>query len=642
MNNSLKAFVAKNFNLVIPDQEIKKPALQLTKEILELLEYGILIEPKALYYLNDTTISTIKLQIGVNFKNANSSFYASFKEMDSYHDLELRIHQIFHYLTAASPIHLPFTPNQDVKDLDTSLKSLTTIKLGTKEELDERVKKILTSGLALPSDHIPFYYELYKGLNLALDKIQNRELLITIANKDLVPLEDFDLFMAQINQILLNSTSFIKSNETYGRLEQAEKEQLQHISTLMGAAKGANRLNEYAKHVRRHKKYLLILRKVAKKHNEDGSFDALVQTINYLLRRNKEVNVKKLQPLSQEVSNPHFVFDDFADYIKEANVYTLIRYHNLLSEKIIKNLTNEFSDYYRIRNNKLFIKETAPKLLDHQEANTLVRRLDLVVLELRTRYQGRFDKTVFLLDQEEDLEVHLALPTSSKNFIGNIPENSYLIVNRDLQVGAYWEGRPHEHIDMDLHYVDLDGHHIGWNGAYNQNGVRYSGDMTSTNKDGFAAEYIYVPGQLKGDIDISLSGYYLDDDTPYTLVIGTADLDRDQMLSPETTIFTNKTVLKESENQPLFNIYAKENCNLFVFAKGSTETGRTFDSNLKEIYIKAKERKLATSLHLDVFVDDILGSTIIYDEKDIPQGFEVKDFRINNLSQDSFVDLLEA
>jgi hypothetical protein len=171
----------------------------------------------------------------------------------------------------------------------------------------------------------------------------------------------------------------------------------------------------------------------------------------------------------------------------------------------------------------------------------------------------------------------LALPTSEKNFIGNIPMGSYIdFKGKDAIIGINWREADGAR-DLDLSLIDMDGNKIGWNSYWNKNDILYSGDMTRANPE--ATECItskYFPRAT-----IKVNGYNVRENSKFKFFFADEKTDKLTMnytVNPDNILFSTELICGEKEEQLLGVVEG----NKFVFANIRTGKKRVSDKNITE------------------------------------------------------------
>ena len=131
------------------------------------------------------------------------------------------------------------------------------------------------------------------------------------------------------------------------------------------------------------------------------------------------------------------------------------------------------------------------------------------------------------------------MPTSEKNFIGNLPIGSYVdCKEKNTMVGIYWENSWGAR-DLDLHVKLSNGDSIGWNSSYYAitGDVVFSGDMTNAPEG--ASEVMWFKNTPPNSI-VNVLKYNGDDKYHYRMFLAqeeTIDFKKNYMVDPRNIFF---------------------------------------------------------------------------------------------------------
>lgn len=230
-----------------------------------------------------------------------------------------------------------------------------------------------------------------------------------------------------------------------------------------------------------YRKELLVIRKIAKSIDNKEA----VTLLNKITKDGKKSHVAKKKSFLEEATNLHFSNDEFSKQLSTLSNLQLFRLFSGIKSRL--NNVNTFL----IKTAKLASKER--NKLSNRDIERLNRYLGLVEAELKNRFNEV--KKIKL-----DKNINLALPTSYRQFIGNVPY--FTEVNNlsgDMSVGIIWldEG------DYDLH---CNGIHndtkmllkYGFCNNKNSAGITFSGDVTHVGPHG-AAEYMSISNEAPFD-----------------------------------------------------------------------------------------------------------------------------------------------
>lgn len=230
-----------------------------------------------------------------------------------------------------------------------------------------------------------------------------------------------------------------------------------------------------------YRKELLAIRKIAKSIDNKEA----VTLLNKVTKDGKMSHVAKKKSFLEEATNLHFSNDEFSKQLSTLSNLQLFRLFSGIKSRL--NNVNTFL----IKTAKLASKDR--NKLSNRDIERLNRYLGLVEAELKNRFNEV--KKIKL-----DSNINLALPTSYRQFIGNVPY--FTEVNNlsgDMSVGIIWldEG------DYDLH---CNGIHndtkmllkYGFRNNKNSAGITFSGDVIHVGPHG-AAEYMSVSNEAPFD-----------------------------------------------------------------------------------------------------------------------------------------------
>lgn len=563
----------------------------------DLLKYGIYVDGPVSYTLK----RMISYVYAVDLKAANSTFYKSYDTVEGLTETERHLLQLIHYASTYGDIEEfrndgnIFVPEQiDFDKIPNIQDKFTYIHLTDKEELFEDILALLTKGIALDDEDVDGLVDfIIKNYN----QDQAEKLARSSANKQVklqlylelnIPLEDIDLFMGQLHEIVRPNTTFIKGQ--YIEVFWFDKNKLNRINTMLKRYISDYKEETLIQNFRRYKKFLLSIRKAAAFYE----ITTLTHKINRIARKNKKNNKRKENrvPINQKLNAKQRT-----NLVKSMNIFQLVKMYNVLSERL--SIDDDFIQSYKIRTGKVFITEKETYKLE-DKARYKVLLADIRA-EMKTRYEGKLNKFKFNVPDN----MKLAMPTSLKNTLDNVPDFSTVKIDEedDLQIGCYWE----VNADIDLHADTESGHHIGYYSTLIDQGLTHTGDMTSINDQGFAAEYIKISDEVKDKVAFVTtlySGYRIKEDFVNMKFIIANDKKEGIIVAEDDIIFT-KNIKVDSKNTTTFlGVYDPEE-RLFIFSSNKQETGCIPNEELNNKTLVPTTRKAKTSLKLDEFLDII-------------------------------------
>ena len=585
-----------------------------------LLKYGIYVDGP----VDDDTFRLVRSIYAINLQAANSTFYKSFETVEKLTEDERQFLQLIHYastygnLTELKNDGHVFVPEFiDLENLPLVGEKFTIIRTASKEEILDDIKEFLISGIAIENDDVDdlvsFIQENYsrETIKELVCLSENKQIKIKLATESNIPLVNVDLFMEQINLVINGETrTFIKSKHiTTSMFSRNRLEKIDHLFKAYIDTYGeVNLIQSF----RRYKKFLLSIRKAA----VDYKISTLSHKINKISRKNKKNNKSKKTtvPINENMS-----LDEIQKLVKTMNIFQLVKMYNVLSERV--SISDDFVQLYKIRNGKVYLKEQKP-YKDIDKIGYIIFRHQ-IEKELKRRYEGKLNKYKFEMPEN----LILAMPTSLKNTLDNIPDFSQVIVpeNEELKIGTFWE----DNIDIDLHADTGDGKHIGFYSSLVDEGLTHSGDMTETNEYGFAAEYIKISNDAESPIafvDTLYSDHYeYKPEYKFKFVIA-KNTQEVRPLNEEEIIFIKNLKIDENSKRTLsLGIYDPER-RFFIFNSNKQSTGCVPDEEINRRSLEPVIRKAKSALTLNQFLE-IIGHKPEEDAEEIKlDNFDVVEF----------------
>jgi hypothetical protein len=198
-----------------------------------------------------------------------------------------------------------------------------------------------------------------------------------------------------------------------------------------------------------------------------------------------------------------------------ASIFKLVQMFNALSNP---------TGYYVIRNGKAFYKESKTRYTDTAVLSELLQAIIAKVPDVEAVALPK--------------GIELAMPTSEKNFIGDVPIGSYVKCSeRNTMIGIYWKNE-YGAKDLDLHVLTTAGYNLGWNGGYRDgDSILFSGDMT--NADPEATEVMWFKKGPQDSI-VSVCEFCGDSKYHYDMFIAqeaTNKFNKGYMVDPRSVVF---------------------------------------------------------------------------------------------------------
>lgn len=373
--------------------------------------------------------------------NPNATFYQSWQDITSKTRWELFVDQVKHYASTYGtdfqgetwlPEHtgLPEFPFKELKVLEGI----------TVEQMKEEFTKLAYSNIAMSADTLTCICDIKKEYNIELDleKIKNRELKLRLIPMD-YKFKNGQECLLWILWKWFGISMLVKNKETLQtiRPESNMKEVLTNNQNILASVFYRNK-------------------DVFMRFKECKGLRPIINRIRRLAPQ-----FHKPMPISDWLQLEKLSRDKRQRLFESAPIFKLVQMYNALSNP---------TGYYVIRNGKAFFKENAEREVNQIILNELLMHIVSKVphVESVTLPKG----------------IELAMPTSEKNFIGDIPLGSYVqCADNDTMIGIYWRNEWGVH-DLDLHAKTIAGCSIGWNYSYRDgNDIVFSGDMTNANPE---------------------------------------------------------------------------------------------------------------------------------------------------------------
>ncbi len=533
-----KAVVLKNGN--------RQEHAGLKAERLMAISKGVVFDTDAFvdrsFFESKDIINTAVGEYGVDMAKVNSTFYKRFSDVENRSELQLRMDQLAHYMSTydrgidRSDI-VGYEPEY-LKGLDIDVEhDLTYIEALSVEEIGEKVKTMLTSGMALDEVTQSNLIIVINGCKLPvndyLDQISNREFMCRMCKElNLLP-KSFDEFTRYLIYLGTGSTLLIKSRAMLTKLDWLGRDAHARQEKAFNQYVKQFGIETVAKNITRYRKLYLVLRK----RFTDKTL------INRAMKLSKRMYVPRKQSPLEHVMDLDVSLDAIRKSMAKTPIYKLIKIMNAMIRK--DGAMN--ARYFKIRNGKSYLKldnkDWRLKIVNWTNKTERKNRVrQMIVNELKRRYGDWSDKVFYIPEG-----INYALPTSGKDFVGTLPYmSSYEFKGKDVSLGVAWNTPA----DLDLHMMSLDGEHYGWNGSYSGT-VTFSGDMTHLNPYGYAAEFYKIKANtLTAPMIVSVNDYHSNGDVKFDVFITGANVDRNSQQGVATQIIDSKSALFHDSISP--------------------------------------------------------------------------------------------
>lgn len=485
-------------------------------------QYGIIVEPSASYAIKEIEAYCKASQL--SGEQLNKTFHKSWKKVLESTREELALHQILHYLTTYGTGHLSsyvYIPDEKL-DVPEMKVNFLVIKGLTEAGLTAKSLDLLYSGVALKQETIHDILEVLADSGYVFkgdEPIKNKECLMILCRESGVVPKDPVEFVRYLGYLSTDQTLLIKSKKAIEGIKTAASTSARKTSVVNALNKADPK--SLATVFNRVKPILLAYKSYG---------PSAKKIVNQISRLSKELH----QPIAYNILNDIGrctlkALENEKENLMNANFFQLARCLQYL--KLGEHAT---SKVYQVRNGKFYSKPFTGYL--HKTEKKVKFILDL----MKKKYNLEGKK--FFIPQD----VFYSLPTSEKNFVGNVPSGTKFVADA-LSAGVYWENDGGAR-DIDLSGTSVDGAKVGWNSHYSQEGIVYSGDMTSASNG--ATEFLRFDKKIKGQYLIMANVYSGQaKGSKFNIVFGKgSNVSKDYMMDPNQVWFSapTETLQKES------------------------------------------------------------------------------------------------
>ena len=663
--------------------------LDVCKTVLEfkedMLKRGLLFVTKTTEDIPPKVVELAVNMYGVKEEEWNQTFHKSFATVRDTDYLTLVVQQLVHYITTygfeelgiydKDTVYIP-KEELDIPELDRDI-SLVIIKEITEDELSNKLISLLTSGIALSKQTVEDIMNLSDYIPKdRFDEVINKEVRIILYDKyDIVPRNNVEFLRYMIYK-LTGSTLLINNKQTIRALKNANTNEVYKLlnSYLVNTPNAYIKLAEI---FLRYKNLFLALKRETSMINMYGKVEAQhVLQINKFINKISKLAKKYHKPLKSKILDNLTQIETIEDLdrqssaiLEELNNITIFRELRILSGLKYR-LQKPENMLYRIRNGKAFLKEfndvDSSKCIVLQNIYNLI--YSNIVNKLTPSLKG---KKVYIPSG-----INYTLPTSEKQFSGNIPQGSYIEIPRttNMVVGVHWDDVKEGRVDLDLHAQNKD-EQFGWNTSYRSTTEQqfyYSGDITRPDKEYGATEVFYIGHTLRQKAFLLTLNNYASPSTniPYEFIIsetGENQVDKNYTVDPNKV----KCIIKgqftyvpelhqfEAKQKVLAYIIINENSiKLYFndFSLGQSNVTRRNNVNngvFDCLYLQTESQVMLKQVLQDCGVeftdsptyDEFIQDEVISDETKQPMYRKIThkvdyDLSLENIDKTTFIDLL--
>jgi len=588
------------------------------------IRHGYVLD-SAMPELPDGVLDEIENVIGISGEKANAAFHKAWITIENTPQEVLWTQAIVHYFTTygfenlgmydESTVYIPHE-RLDIPEVRDNI-SFTIIKAITSKELLQKIVALAKTGVALRQETLDDIMTIVANQHYEYSDfsgILNRELSSLIRDYyDAVPDKPVD-FLRYLITKLTDESLLIKNKHLIDKIKESNGK---FLDQLMKSAP-----DDLASIFLRYKPLFLAMKSISK---NKGVFNRLRRQA---IRQHKPLKEDYLNNVTARLKNGTLDFQTLTAKLEKAGIFRKTR----LAYALKYRMAQTQSIVYRIRNGKGWAADFKNII---RNSDALIHALQLVMDSIADDLDLN-GMTVYI-----PRHMHYALPATEKQFIGNIPVGSYILIPDNMIAGIHWFNVDNYRIDLDLASLDMDGSKVGWDSHYKTGGVLFSGDMTTAPKPNGASELLYVKKGFSGCHLVTVNYYNFDSSVPVPTKLlvacetahnfgGNYMVDTNNILAQTSFDITNK--------QNVLGLLVGENgVNKFYFSNinigGSITSGNSDVTRHAREYLLTKTKSIVDLAHILT----LAGATVV---NDAPDGIDYIDLSPEMLEKGSIISLL--
>ena len=546
----------------------------------------------------------------------NATFYREWSDVIEKDRFQLFVDQIFHYATtygSGFSLGNGYVPNIGSNAPD--FKSLKVVTPVSVEDMFESCRHLVENGVALDRSTIEivcdFMVEVFKSgkfeVQIDVDSVSCKEAQAYLcSNLGIYPKDEFGILRCLVYRYT-NSTSLVKDRETVNRIKEATSSGIRQVCNLVESER-----NALAKIFFRYKPLILAMK----------AKGAAAEAVNDISRRARTMHVPFKVGYWESILMSVRPIDEVDRKLHGLDVFRKIR---LLQAVKVALYSHEKDKFYLIRNGKGFLrKDYSPKY----------DRGYLSMLESTIEFSLAEDLSKRACKVKLPKHFNLAVPSSGKSFIGNLPYGTEITLGKNGIIGIYWRNEWGAN-DIDLSMVDCNGFKIGWNSSYYfresswDGSVVYSGDMTNASPE--ASELLYVRNGVVDGI-VSANLFNGDENSKFRLFVATEELDPkkmyNHMVDPNNVRLDTMVEFSPSSRQVSLGVVKDGKFILTNFRSGNSRVSNGGDITTRMVDI-ISARSETTLMLRDLLVKS--GFQIVDEGEDLDLSDPSKDVIVNLL-----------
>ncbi len=541
------------------------------KALLKLtIEKGFIFSPEVLFNFSEHQLLELQVKVvkefGLTGRQMNSSLHKSWKKVKEASIEQLVVEQIIHYITTygyealgiydESTVYIP-AEKLTIPKIDLDKIPLVIIKGYTEQELKSKLVNFLSLGVALKEDTKKDVIDVALSLKFTEDEVlavKNKEVKISLFDYlGLIPKSPVEFLRYMIYKST-NRTLIIKNRGTIAEIK--TKDNLA-VLALLNKYERKYGLGNLASIFYRFKPLFLAFR-------TNSNLKAVINKIRRLASTYHEpMQEDLLNNITNRISNGTIKMKEVKEALSRVNTFRKIRLAYALKFRTAK----RESIMYRIRNGKSYATNFSYTKIE--EAKKVLKVvLGSIAEDVAVNVKG---KKIYVPEN-----INYTLPATEKQFTGDIPSGSYVIVPKNLLVGVHWENLSGSRVDLDLSMMNANVGKLGWDGYYRSNfgSILFSGDVVDAPKPNGASEFFYISEQANNSYLLMLNHFthaYVTGEVPFKIIIASEavnKLDKNHIVNPNNVVYIAKSVISDKQ-KTLGLIVTTPEENRFYFAEAT-------------------------------------------------------------------------
>ena len=483
--------------------------------------------------------------------NPNSTFYKRISDITEKSQWELFLNAIAHYASTygtnfqgevycpnGEPINIPYN-------------TYLVIKPVTEKEMFDLCVNCVTAGAALAKvtlDSVVGYIIDQVHTNrwpLDLDAVSNRDALCMISDGcGLFPVRGENIIRILYYKVFGNPMPIqghMQMNMLYGHKTRSgfQTAPTANVSNVDLTGLTEDQMKELARVFLRYKKFILGLKKNKKN----------APVINRLRRMAVHYHKPMVKGFWENLTN--LPWDEVQARLPQElekldNNFKITRLIQMLTQRKLQNIAKT-TRMFVVRNGKVWTDRNTLAPYNERWDEVVVALVNKLVANMKAKRESMGQNITVRFPKH----LSLACPVSEKKYLGNVPFGStYDLADKNNYFGVYWRNEWGTR-DFDLHFLNDNGDHLGWNaGYYNENqSLVFSGDMTYADPE--ATEMFFAKGSTKlPDGNLHLNRFNGAENSKFRLFFGQdniTNLTKNYMVDPNSILFAEMGVSTSKE-----------------------------------------------------------------------------------------------